>query len=218
MAIVRLQGGAGLRNGLIMSATAAALASTAQAQTTTPAQADPPADTVVVEGYAAQTLSTPKQVQPILDTPQTVSVMSASLLDEQGRRTLRDSLRNITGVSIQAGEGNPPGGDNMKIRGFSARDDIFVDGLPDNGNYFRDPFNAQAIEVTKGPASAFAGRGNVGGTVNIVSRQPELSDFAEVEVAAGTDKYLRATLDYNTVLSDDSGIAFRFNAMAHQAD
>lgn len=215
MAIERFKGGASLRGGLVASATAAALgAGAAQAQT---APAPPGEETVVVQGYEAETLSSPKQTQPVLDTPQTVSIMTDTLLDEQGRRTLRDSLRNITGVSLQAGEGNPPGGDNMKIRGFSARDDIFVDGLPDNGNYFRDPFNAQAIEVTKGPASAFAGRGNVGGTINIVSRSPEMDDFAEVELAAGTDDYYRGTLDYNTVLSEDDGIAFRLNAMAHSA-
>ena len=216
MAIVRVQAGARLRGGLIASATVALGVGAAHAQTE-PQAAPPAIDSVVVRGYDVPALSSPKQVQPILDTPQTVSVMSDTLLDEQGRRTLRDSLRNITGVSIQAGEGNPPGGDGMKIRGFSARDDIFVDGLPDNGNYFRDPFNAQSIEVTKGPASAFAGRGNVGGTVNVVSRQPEMSDFAEVEFAAGTDDYYRGTLDYNAVLSDDGGIAFRLNAMAHQS-
>lgn len=219
MGIVRVAGGAGLRSGLIASATAMTLGGgLAHAQ----AAIEPPPsgsrDTVVIEGFGVQELSSPKHTQPILDTPQTVVVMSDALLDEQGRRTLRDSLRNITGVSIQAGEGNPPGGDSMKIRGFSARDDIFVDGLPDNGNYFRDPFNAERIEVTKGPASAFAGRGNVGGTINIVSRQPQLDDFAEIELAAGTDNLYRATLDYNTVLSEEAGIALRLNAMAHDAN
>lgn len=219
MGIARVAGGAGLRGGLIASATAMALgagAAHAQSDTQTPPSDGP--DTVVIEGFAVQQLSSPRHTQPVLDTPQTVAVMSDALLDEQGRRTLRDSLRNITGVSIQAGEGNPPGGDSMKIRGFSARDDIFVDGLPDNGNYFRDPFNAERIEVTKGPASAFAGRGNVGGTINIVSRQPQLDDIAEIELAAGTDNLYRATLDYNTVLSEDAGIALRVNAMAHDAD
>ncbi len=222
MAITRVQGRASLRGGLIASATATAVAlgaGAAHAQTTNPS--DPPSDsqdTVVIDGYGVPTLSSPKLTQPVLDTPQTVAIMSDTLLDEQGRRTLRDSLRNITGVSIQAGEGNPPGGDSMKIRGFSARDDIFVDGLPDNGNYFRDPFNAERIEVSKGPASAFAGRGNVGGTINIVSRQPQMDDFAEIELAAGTDDLYRGTLDYNTVLSEDAGIAFRLNAMAHDAN
>lgn len=70
-------------------------------------------------------------------------VIPDQLLAEQGRRTLRDTLRNVTGISIQAGEGNPPAGDALKIRGFSARDDILVDGARDVGSYFRDPFNAE---------------------------------------------------------------------------
>jgi len=219
MGIARVSSGAGLRGGLIASATAMALgAGLAHAQGDSQTPPSDAKDTVVIDGFGVPELSSPKHTQPILDTPQTVVVMSDALLDEQGRRTLRDSLRNITGVSIQAGEGNPPGGDSMKIRGFSARDDIFVDGLPDNGNYFRDPFNAESIEVTKGPASAFAGRGNVGGTINIVSRQPQMDDFAEIELAAGTDNLYRATLDYNIVLSEDAGIALRLNAMAHDAD
>ena len=140
--------------------------------------AEAPGDIVVTGEYLADDLSLPQQTLPVLDTPQTVMVIEDDLMAEQGRRTLRDAMRNITGISFQAGEGNPPGGgDSFKVRGFSARDDIFVDGIRDIGNYFRDPFYAQRIEVTKGPASAFAGRGNVGGTVNIVTRQPKLSNF-----------------------------------------
>lgn len=216
MAITRIAAKGGLRAGLIASAAAAAVG-VAHGQETEPQQ--PPADDViVVQGYGVETLSSPKYTQDILDTPQTVAVIADTLLEEQGRRTLRDSLRNITGVSIQAGEGNPPGGDSMKIRGFSARDDIFVDGLADNGNYFRDPFNAERIEVTKGPASAFAGRGNVGGTINIVSRTPEMDDFTNVDLAIGTHEYYRATADLNAVVSEDAGIAYRINAMLHQAE
>ncbi len=93
--------------------------------------------------YTATELSTPQHQLPLLDTPQSVTVIEDDLLAEQGRRTLRDTMRNITGVSFQAGEGNPPGGgDAFSVRGFSARDDIFVDGIRDPGNYFRDPFYA----------------------------------------------------------------------------
>lgn len=138
---------------------------------------------------------------------------------EQGRRTLRDAMRNVTGISFQAGEGNPPGGsDAFNVRGFSARDDIFVDGIRDPGNYFRDPFYAERIEVTKGPASAFAGRGNVGGTVNIVTRQPLLTPHYRAELGAGTDNFFRGTFDVNTVLDQGSGIALRINGLGHSAD
>lgn len=180
---------------------------------------DTPQEVVVTGQYLTDDLSLPQQVLSPLDTPQSVTVVEDDLMSEQGRRTLRDAMRNITGVSFQAGEGNPPGGgDAFNVRGFSARDDIFVDGIRDPGNYFRDPFYAERIEVTKGPASAFAGRGNVGGTVNIVTRQPILSNRVGGEIGIGTDNFYRATADYNYVVDADSGIAVRLTAMAHSAD
>lgn len=174
---------------------------------------------IVVTGYAVKELSDPKRTLPVLDTPATVTVVADKLLEEQGRRTLRDSLRNITGVSFQAGEGNPPGGgDSFSVRGFSGRDDIFVDGIRDPGNYFRDPFYADRIEVTKGPASAYAGRGNIGGTVNIVTRQPDMDMTTATDLSIGTHDQYRATGDINIPISQDLGIAFRINGMAHSAD
>ncbi|MGE3397266.1 MAG: TonB-dependent receptor [Sphingomonas sp.] len=178
-------------------------------------------DNIVVEGYLPREegLSTPQSALPLLDTPQTVTVMEDELLEEQGRHTLRDALRNITGISIQAGEGSVPGGgDAFSVRGFSAREDVLRDGMRDIGMYFRDPFNNQRIEVTKGPASAFAGRGNVGGTINLISRYPVLDDGASVDFTVGTDNLYRATLDSNFILSQDLGAAIRFNAMVNSND
>ncbi|WP_137869392.1 TonB-dependent siderophore receptor [Sphingopyxis sp. 2PD] len=179
----------------------------------------PGGDDIVVTGYVAEGLSDPRTPLPLVDTPNSATVVTDQLLAEQGRRTLRDALRNITGISFQAGEGNPPGGgDSFSIRGFAGRDDVYVDGLRDPGNYFRDPFNADRFEVTKGPASAIAGRGNIGGSLNIVSRQPLLENRYGAELSAGTDKYLRATVDGNFVLDEANGVALRINAVAHRND
>lgn len=154
---------------------------------------------------------------PLLDTPQTVTQLSEELLEEQGQRTLRDALRNVAGISLQAGEGSiPGGGDAFSVRGFSAREDILVDGMRDTGVYYRDPFNAYNIEITKGPASAFAGRGNVGGTVNLVSQGPRMNDSANVELTAGTSSLLRATATLNTILSEDLGAALRVDALVNR--
>lgn len=72
--------------------------------------------------------------------------------------------------------------------------------------------------MTKGPASAFAGRGNVGGTVNIVTRQPVMESRLGGEFGAGTDKFFCGTFDVNHVLDEGSGIAVRLTAMGHSAD
>ena len=178
---------------------------------------------VQVEGqapapYKAEALSSPKRPQAIQDIPQTVHVVTEQLLEEQGTRTLRDALRNVTGISFQAGEGNPPSGDQLKIRGFSARDDILVDGVRDAGVFFRDPFNTERIEVTKGPASAFAGRGSTGGTINQVSKLPSLKQKREVEAGIGTDSLYRVTADINQPIEGLNGAAFRLNLMSHQND
>lgn len=179
----------------------------------------PGGDDIVVTGYVAEGLSDPRTPLPLVDTPNSATVVTDQLLAEQGRRTLRDALRNITGISFQAGEGNPPGGgDSFSIRGFAGRDDVYVDGLRDPGNYFRDPFNADRFEVTKGPASAIAGRGNIGGSLNIVSRQPLFENRYGAELSAGTDKYFRATVDGNFVLDEANGVALRINAVAHRND
>ncbi len=95
-------------------------------------------------------------------------------MEEQGATTLRDVLRNVAGITFQAGEGGVPAGDQLSIRGFSARTDMFVDGVRDFGGYSRDSFNMEQVEVAKGPTSSLAGRGSTGGAINQVSKAPGL--------------------------------------------
>ena len=159
----------------------------------------------------------PKQTEPLLDTPQSITVVDAELIQAQGATTLRDVLRNVTGISIQAGEGGGGlPGDNLAIRGFAARNDIFVDGVRDFGAYSRDSYNIEQVEVSKGPASVFGGRGSTGG-----AHQPGDQGARPRErrrrasVAAGTDDFQRATLDLNRPLPDGmmGGSALRLNVM-----
>jgi catecholate siderophore receptor len=212
--------GGNLRKGLIASVKALGAAGVITAPDAAAQMTMEETEQVLIEGrYQIERLSAPEYALPLIDLPQSVNVITDQLLEEQGRRTLRDALRNVSGISLHAGEGNPPGGgDALSIRGFSARDDLYVDGSRDPGNYFRDPFNADRIEVTKGPASAFAGRGNTGGTVNIVSRLPMLAQFMEGEASVGTHSFYRATADMNFILSEPNGIALRLNGMVHSAD
>ena len=76
-------------------------------------------------------LSSSKYTEPLLDTPQTINVISKEVMEEQGATTLRDVLKNVPGLTITAGEGGNPAGDNLTLRGFSARNDIFIDGVRD---------------------------------------------------------------------------------------
>lgn len=163
----------------------------------------------------------PKHTEPLLDTPQSITIVDSELLHAQGATSLRDALRNVTGISIQAGEGGGGlPGDNLAIRGFAARSDIFVDGVRDFGAYSRDPYNIEQVEVSKGPASAFSGRGSTGGAINLVTKMPSLDGAIAAELSAGSDAFSRATVDYNRPLEDHAlgGAAVRVNAMYTAGD
>ena len=178
---------------------------------------------LVVEGeektlYKPERLASPKFTQPLVDIPQTVSVIPKEVMREQNATSLRDVLRNTPGISLQAGEGGQPPGDNLSIRGFNARTDLFVDGVRDFGGYTRDPFNLEQVEVAKGPASTNAGRGSTGGSVNLVSKTPGLDKAYDIMIGGGTDDYVRTTVDVNAPLTWVDGAAFRLNLMYHNAD
>ena len=178
---------------------------------------------VVVEAdektlYKPERLASPKFQQPLKDIPQTVSVIPKEVMREQNATSLRDVLRNTPGISLQAGEGGVPAGDNLSIRGFNSRTDLFVDGVRDFGGYTRDPFNLEQVEIAKGPASTNAGRGSTGGSVNLVSKTPHLDKAYEIMLGGGTDDYHRATFDVNQPIEAIDGAALRINGMYHNAD
>ncbi len=181
---------------------------------------------VVVEGKADQQLSSPKYTKPLLDTPQTATIIPAAAIQQQGASTLKQVLKNSPGISMQAGEGGSagPSGDNFSIRGFVARRDIFVDGVRDFGSYSRDPFNLEQVEIVKGPSSALGGRGSTGGSINLVTKQAQKNTFYAGTLGVGTDSFKRLTLDVNQSLDNGDGkdgvkgAAFRINAVGFDAD
>lgn len=177
---------------------------------------------VVVTGqqntYKPEGASSPKYTQPLVDIPQTVTVIPQRAITEQGATTLREVLRNVPGISIQAGEGGVPAGDNLSVRGFNARTDIFIDGVRDFGGYSRDSFNIDQVEVSKGPSSSFAGRGSTGGAINMVSKYAASNPFVTGTLGLGTDSMQRATLDVNQKVAGRDDTAVRVAAMWHSQD
>jgi catecholate siderophore receptor len=103
------------------------------------------------------------------------------------------------------------------LRGYSANNDITIDGIRDSAQYSRtDPFNLQQIEVYNGANSVFNGSGSVGGTINLVSKEPRAEDLTIAQAAIGTDEYYRAAIDANERVSDTVGV--RLNAVFHRND
>lgn len=176
------------------------------------------ADSETPSGYTPPPPASPRFTQPLLDTAQTVTVVPQAVIKERGATTLRDVLRNVTGISMQAGEGGTPAGDQLSVRGFSARTDIFVDNVRDFGGYTRDPFNIEQVEVVKGPSSDYSGRGSTGGSINLVSKTPFLDDFTAADVTLGSDAYRRTTVDVNHTLPGLDTAAVRVNLMYHDQD
>jgi catecholate siderophore receptor len=197
--------------GLISSAPIAAADDTAKAT-------DGQRSSIVVEGERQEgEVESPKATAPLLDTPQTVTVVSDQVIRKQNLLTLRDALATIPGITFGAGEGGGGYGDSINLRGYSANNDITVDGVRDSAQYSRtDPFNLQQIEVYNGANSVFNGSGSVGGTINLVSKTPGIDDLTILQGGAGTDAYARLSADVNRRLSDTT--AARINAVYHRND
>jgi catecholate siderophore receptor len=170
------------------------------------------------ESLKPEVASSPKYTQPLLDTPQTIQVIPAAVIRDRAATSLRDVLRNSPGITFQAGEGGGglPGDQNFSMRGTSARNSLFIDGVRDTGPYTRDSFNLQQVEVIKGPTGTVAGRSTTTGAINQVTKTPTLENAQDYSLGFGSDAYRRVTGDVNVGLSDS--MAFRLNAMYHDAE
>ena len=153
----------------------------------------------------------------IQDIPQTINVIPRIVLEQQAVTTLDQALRNVPGITLGVGEGGGAfNGDQFRIRGFDAKDDIYVDGLRDFGVYTRDSFNYEAVEVLKGPSGLLFGRGTTGGGINTQSKAPMLDRFISGTASGGSGDFRRFVGDVNMQVGDTT--AFRVNLMAHGQD
>lgn len=168
------------------------------------------------ESYSAAESLNPKMTGTLRDAPRSVTTVTRQLMNDQGITKVSDALRNVPGISLAAGEGGNQG-DNLMIRGFSGRNDFFIDGMRDFGNYFRDSFNLENIEVVQGASSILFGRGSAGGVVAQNSKQAYLGSSAECGLMLGTNDLARTTVDVNEKIDGLKGAAIRLNAMAHSS-
>jgi catecholate siderophore receptor len=173
-------------------------------------------DSAIVE-EPGRKLESPKRTRSVRDTPQTITVLTNEVIEQQNLLTLRDVLSTVPGITFGAGEAGTGPGDNITFRGFSASNDITVDGVRDSAQITRtDPYNLDQVEVTNGANSVISGAGSVGGNINIVTKRPKADDAYVATAGVGTDSYYRATVDLNKRVSDI--VAFRLNAMWHRND
>ncbi len=159
----------------------------------------------------------PKYVRPLLDTPQTITVINKETIKQQNLLTLRDVLSTVPGITFGAGEGGFGYGDRIILRGQDAKNDVTVDGVRSGAFLNRNEvYNIEQVEVTNGANSVMNGGGSVAGTINLVTKRPLADDQVILNAGIGTDNYYRATVDANKRLNDL--IAVRINAVYHEND
>ena len=174
------------------------------------AQQDPYADPAAP--YKADRLASPKFPEPIVNTPRSITVLTQEVLRDKDATTLKDALRTTPGITIGTGEGGNAFGDRFFIRGFDARNDVFVDGIRDPGVSIRENFFTEQIEILKGPAATIDGRGTAGGAINIVTKQAsELASFYNADTKFASDFTKRVTFDVNQVITPT--LAVRMDGM-----
>lgn len=166
------------------------------------------------ESYNAPESTLTRLPKPLVDTPQTVTVVPETIIEEQRATTVREALRNVSGITVSAGEGGRQG-DIFILRGFSAQTDTFRDGVRDLGWFTRDTFNLGGVEVFFGPSAVLFGRGSTGGAVNLVTKRPTKRSIRDVSLTGGTAPWGRLELDVNQVLTDD--VQLRVNAAGQLA-
>lgn len=140
--------------------------------------------------------------EKLVDTPKSITVLSKEVLEDKNATTLKQAILSTAGVTLGSGEGGNAFGDRFFIRGFDARNDIFIDGVRDSGVSVRENFFTEQVEILRGPGSTFSGRGVAGGAINIVTKQATTEkSFYNVDTTFGTDQTKRVTLDVNQVVS-----------------
>lgn len=170
------------------------------------------AETQTQRTYQSGITSVGKMAQPAKDVPQSLTTVTRSLMDDRNVTSLMEALRNVAGLTFNAGEGGRIG-DNITIRGFGASSDLYLDGVRDNAQYNRETFNLERVEVLRGASSMIFGRGSTGGIVNQVSKEPGLKTITELEATAGTHNFFRETADANFKINDTTAV--RLNLMAN---
>jgi catecholate siderophore receptor len=152
------------------------------------------------DGYLVDEMrSATRTNTPLLDVPQSVSIVSRDLIRDQSMQSLADVARYVPGAGMAQGEGNR---DTIILRGNSSTSDFFMDGVRDDVEYFRDLYNLDRVEVLKGPNAMIFGRGGAGGVVNRVTRQANWAAVREVSLQGGSWDNRRATFDLGDAVTD----------------
>jgi len=173
-------------------------------------------DDIVVSADRERREQDAKAVARLLDTPRSVVVLPADVIEQSGSATLADALRTVPGITFGAAEGGNPVGDRPFIRGFDSQGSTFVDGVRDTAAQSREVFAVEQVQVVRGSDGTLGGRGSAGGSINILTKMPQLRTFANAAFAFGQADYKRGVGDFNLQLGDMAAV--RVAGMWHDQD
>ena len=178
-----------------------------------PTSATQDARTGTVGVYANSTSVATKVNTPLVNIPQSISVVTKEFIADNSFQNLTDITRYVPGVDIHQGEGNR---DELIIRGVDSSANFFVNGFRDDVQIFRDLYNAQSVEVLKGPAAITFGRGVGGGLVNRTLKEADGQRIYDATLQTGSYGDRRVTLDAGQAVNEN--VAVRLNGMYEKSD
>ncbi|ALV92632.1 MULTISPECIES: TonB-dependent siderophore receptor [Enterobacterales] len=176
------------------------------------------------QGYlATRSSGSSKTDQPLITTPQSISVVTRQQMEDQGAQDLNQALNYTPGVFTNFG-GAATRYDTIALRGFHGGDvdNTFLDGLrimSDGGSFNIlqvDNWFLDRVDVIKGPSSALYGQTVPGGLVNLVSKRPQFAEEGHFRLSTGTNATNSAAFDYTNAINDQW--AFRLTGITRNSD
>ena len=179
---------------------------------TTNLYADEPVEEIVVKGkvlYSDQVTALKTPV-PIIDVPQTLSIVTDDEIRIQGFRELGDIVRYTPGVNTSQGEGHR---DSIVFRGVRSTADFYLDGVRDDVQYYRSLYNLEQVEILRGPNALLFGRGGTGGIINRVTKKAVLDEqFGSFDMGADSFGAFDFAVDYNVSTGEKSALRINFHS------
>ncbi len=166
-----------------------------------------------VDGYRATRSATfTKTDTPLKEVPASVTVVPAELMEDQAMHNLAEVIRYVPGAAAHQGEGNR---DDFVFRGLETSANLYADGIRDDAQVFRDPYNLERVEVLKGAGGMIFGRG-AGGVLNRVTRKPVFGHTGSIDLTYGQNNQVRTSIDLGEKINESA--AWRLNAVGEGSD
>jgi len=174
-----------------------------------------------VRGYLAKrAISATKTDTPLIEIPQSISIITADQIEDQKAQSIQEALRYSVGV-VADPYGQDSRGDSYSLRGTTA--DQYLDGLRHINTYYTettrpDPYAMERIEVLRGPSSMLYGSGGVGGIVNLVTKRPSATAKREIGIQLGNYNRKQIQADFTGPVADSDTLFYRLVAIGRDTD